>query len=663
MPSRGRGRGRGFSSPPTRDSGWSGRRPSSGRPPDRDFDRTKWEPKSSYNNPHGPVSTTSSIASSSGAPEPSTSKKPLGWGNVEDASKTTTADDNAESSGWGGGGWGGGGWGSTSASNADKTGNESPAWGAPSDSAWGLPPAKPAAGGDDAANKPSTGWGTSPQAPAWGSSSATGWGSTSVTPANEHSNTGKTSKGWGASPTAWTAPPSWDVPTPASSTNKATNAVDSSLTTTQGSRPKNLRIDTQDKAPIDPPGQPQSASTYRAASMAPSEPTICVTPQSTIPPSAVLRYTGPMSRDQIHTAIIRNAVRVTRIRIELKEVQTQLDRWKLTQLSPQFHHISTPAGQRLDSIRNELKSKVAEVQSRLKQAEGDLVALPELTSSLPNLTQIERELGTYSEQLAGWFRSFSALATPETTPAPAPDPSAMDVDADESNPKPPTPADLFTDVERRLETLQEDLDELQLLIIHVSESTNDNVTHLVEKTIADARQKMLGQQAPAEAEGNTAVTGLQNSANDSQATVDRQVEQIVLLIAHNDAQRALIVNLEKERDRNRELLEQMQSQLVRHQQRKEERAKQRTLLANQISHFASNPPQRPPVLDENILVRTKQMVEHMIQAEIVPALTTMRTQYTNAIENRMTSLQQSIQPAFDQTNEICQRAQSIQLDS
>ncbi|KAK7038358.1 hypothetical protein R3P38DRAFT_2905727 [Favolaschia claudopus] len=331
--------------------------------------------------------------------------------------------------------------------------------------------------------------------------------------------------------------------------------------------------------------------------MARSEPTICATPQSTNSPSAVLRSTEPMSQDQIHTAIIKCISLECGSRDAYTD-RTQLDRWKLTQLSPQFHHISTAPGQRLDSIRNELKSKVAEVQSRLKQADGDLVALPELTSSLPNLTQIERELGTYSEQLAGWFRSFCALATPETTPAPAPDLSAMDVDSDESDSKLRTPADIFTDVEKQLETLQEDLDQLQLLIIHVYESTNDSVTHLVEKTIADARQKMLGQQAPAEAEGNTVVTGLQNSANDSQATVDRQVEQIVLLIAHNDAQRVLIANLEKERDRNRELLE-----------------------------------QRRPVLDKNIPVRTKQMVEHMIQAEIVPALTTMRTEYTNAIEN------------------------------
>jgi hypothetical protein len=148
----------------------------------------------------------------------------------------------------------------------------------------------------------------------------------------------------------------------------------------------------------------------------------------------------------------------------------------------------------------------------------------------------------------------------------------------------------------------------------------------------------------------------------------------------NEAQRSQNAELKKQRDQNQRLLDtvggfssssvkpshmrfQMQAQLDVFQKQKEERAKQLALLAEQFSRFAANPRKAPPpVLDDDLRDRVQTTVEGMIQGEVVPALQIMGTRFTEAIERRMTSLQQSIQPAVDQTNEICRRAEAIQIE-
>jgi hypothetical protein len=87
------------------------------------------------------------------------------------------------------------------------------------------------------------------------------------------------------------------------------------------------------------------------------------------------------------------------------------------------------------------------------------------------------------------------------------------------------------------------------------------------------------------------------------------------------------------------------------------------LLREQITRFAEKPPQTTPVLDETVLASVQATVEAMIQGEVVPALQAMGIQYTTAIERRMKSLEQSIQPVEDQTNDIRRRAELIEVDA
>lgn len=262
FPPRGRGRGRGgFSSPTSRDSGWSNRKPSNSN---SDWDTEGWKPKTSFSsNPPPP----SSVASSSGDPEPST--RAFGWGSSDGGSKPGDKAD-SNSGGWGGttkkAGGNTGGWGSTEG----KTGG----WGT---GAWG--DTEGGWGSGSTWDTPTTGSGSAwdaPKAPA--ASTSGGWGDSSNNAAS------------------------------AASTS-AIKAIDPSIIprSTQTSRPEDLRVDV-DKIPVDAAAPPQSASSYRAASMAPSERTVCATPQSAFAPFFVPRSVQNMTRAEIHSGIIKSVV-------------------------------------------------------------------------------------------------------------------------------------------------------------------------------------------------------------------------------------------------------------------------------------------------------------------------------------------------------------------
>ncbi|KAJ7361411.1 hypothetical protein DFH08DRAFT_844051 [Mycena albidolilacea] len=610
FPPRGRGRGRGgFSSPTSRDSGWSNRKPSNSN---SDWDTEGWKPKTSFSsNPPPP----SSVASSSGDPEPST--RAFGWGSSDGGSKPGDKADN-NSGGWGGttkkAGGNTGGWGSTEG----KTGG----WGT---GAWG--DTEGGWGSGSTWDTPTTGSGSvwdAPKAPA-----------------------ASTSGGWGDSSNNATS---------AASTS-AIKAIDPPIVprSTQTSRPEDLRVDV-DKIPIDAVAPPQSASSYRAASIAPS---VCATPQSAFTPFFVPRSVQNMTRSEIHSGIIKNSVRVTCIRLELRELERELERWKLTQLSEQFHRVSEPAAKRLDGIRNDLKSQINIVKTRLKAAEDELVRLPELPSSAPDVAAVDQELMAYTEELKAWLQSFTALIIPETKPPPSSDSSVMDLDEPDS--RPGAAASLVAEIEERITELQEILDEVESAI-----ESSEVVSHAayIEEEISAARSKIRGKENWEQtAEGNASVAALQSAADGAQKQADLQAEQFVLLQEMNEAQRNQNAELKKQRDQNQRLLDTMQAQLDVFQKQKEERAKQLALLAEQFSRFAANPRKAsPPVLDDDLRDRVQTTVEGMIQGEVVPALQIMGTRFTEAIERRMTSLQQSIQPAVDQTNEICRRAEAIQLE-
>lgn len=109
----------------------------------------------------------------------------------------------------------------------------------------------------------------------------------------------------------------------------------------------------------------------------------------------------------------------------------------------------------------------------------------------------------------------------------------------------------------------------------------------------------------------------------------------------------------------------MRSQLENAETWKGERRKKMAQMSDHLTRLATQPPQPTPVLDEAVLSRVQATVESMIKKEVLPALESLRMQYTGAVERRTKHLQQSlqqwIQPALDQTNEIRQRAELINL--
>ncbi|KAJ6520142.1 hypothetical protein C8R45DRAFT_954032 [Mycena sanguinolenta] len=393
--------------------------------------------------------------------------------------------------------------------------------------------------------------------------------------------------------------------------------------------------------------------------MAPSEQTVLATPQSTFPPFAVPRSAQNMTRSEIHSGIIKNTVRVTRIRLEFKELQKQLEVWKATQLSPQFHRVSVPAGVRLDGIRKDLTSQISLVKSRLKHAEDELVRLPELPSAVPHLVDLDAEIVEYTDQLRTWLESFMRLAVPQPKPSTSPEPNVMDMD--EVKPKPSGPASLLANLEERIENLEELLNEAQAEIPSPHSVPQTSATY-IEQAISAARSRPRGEETQEQAtERNASVATVEADAAAGEKKVASLAEQIALLQIRNEAHEKHLMNLKEQRDQNGRLLETMQTQLLLFQEQKEARAKQLALLAEQLARFAANPRRTHAAVDDSVLAGVRTTVEAMIQGEVVPALKTIGTRYAAAVECRMASLEQAIQPAVDQTNEICRRAEAMEI--
>ncbi|KAJ6469643.1 hypothetical protein C8R47DRAFT_795840 [Mycena vitilis] len=636
------GAGRGFTSPTSRDSGWSNRRQSSGN---SDWDSEAWKPKPG--------------SGSSTAPEPSTSKVFGNWG---------SGDGGGKGNDWGNAGWGTGAASAAPPSPPEPSTSKVMQWGDP-DGGWG---GGGAGWGTSAASntEPSAsnagdggwggGWGTSTASNAEPSTSNAGdggwggggWGTSAPEPSAGKKSDGENAtgdRGWGGG--GWGNTSAIDDSTPF--VPPSTQPME-----TQPPRAKDLWVNVTDKMAVDEPRPPLSASSYRAASQAPSErTTVCETPQSAFPPFAVPRSAQNMTRSEIHSGIIKNSVRVTRIQLELKELQRQLETWKTTQFSNQFERISKQAGEQLNGINGDLKGQIKAVNLRLKQAENELLRYPELPSCAPNPSpDIEKEMQAYTDQLAAWLKSFTDLAIPEPKPPLPADSDTMDVDAD---PQTEGPRSLFTEIQERTTNLEENLDEAEETV-HDFLDSERNAAY-VEKGIAAYRSRMNGgdqsQQKTGEDDGPVAI--LQNAANTTSEQLQSHAEQIALLLEKNDFGNRRIKALEKERDDHRRLQIAMQSQLSALEQRKEERAKQIALMTEQIARLGAHRRKPKAVLDGTVLANVQATVKTMIQDEVVPALQALGIHFTDAISRRVKSFEQSIQPAVDQTNEICQRATQI----
>ncbi|KAJ7103217.1 hypothetical protein B0H15DRAFT_811472 [Mycena belliarum] len=596
---RGRGRGRGSSPVSSRDNGYA-RRISS------EWDEDRWKPRSSTSRigddfSAGPVS-----PSESKGPESSRSNVMSQRGS-ESNSGATGGQGNATATGSGSGhttaastGWRGSGTGLEDTGNTETT-TAGGGWGTASTDDWGA--ASPGR---------------------WGAANTGGWGTTST-------------GGWGESSSTSV---SKDMPPPA--------------------RPKALQVDTDDRMLVDGPAPPQSASSYRAASLAPSEPTVCATPQSAFPPFAIPSSTSiqNMTRSEIHSGIIKNSVRATRIRLELHELKRQLANWRLTQLSPQFHRVSFAAGQRLNTIGHDLVSRIHGVEARLKQAEEELLRFPDLPSSAPRLSDVDKEMMGYTEELKAWLQSFMALAVPETKPpiTSSPDDAfAMDLDPTSQ------PRGLFAQVEESIDMLEERLDEMYEQIqepdVNIS---SQKITERVDAMILAAGRKVNADQSTVRGEATETDAQLV-AADELHRKLQFQAEQVALLVEKNIQGRKQIAALEAQREQRRRLKQAIQSQLEQSETFRQERRKQWAVMTEQITHLARPQPELAPVLDDAVLLRVRAAVEAMVQMEIVPALGTLKVQFAEAIERRMNSLQQSLQPAVDQTNDMCKRAEFIQV--
>ncbi|KAJ7459097.1 hypothetical protein B0H11DRAFT_2242666 [Mycena galericulata] len=634
MPSsrgRGRGRGRGgFESPSTRDGGWSGAgaRKSSAS---SDWDVEGWKPHSKTFNDPPPASP----ASSSHDPEASTSKAG-GWG-----SRSGSGSKAAES------GWGSG-WGASSSAAAKTTTTSTGEWG--SGAGWGS----------------GEGW-TTTSTGAWGSvdasstaaktTTATAETAAATTTTTTTASTGEwgSGAGWGTTDTVaatgtWGSGSGWG--------DTATTSKDDApapITPIRTMRPTDLQLDIHEM-PVDTQIPPQSASSsYRAASMGPS---ILATPQSAFPPfSAVPRSVLPqnMTRSQIHAGIIKNSIRVTRIRLELKDLQGQLATWKKTQLSQQFHRVSIQSGDRLDQICNDLAAQIVAVEKRLEHAEKELVAYPELPSLAPQPVDVDKEVMAYTGELTAWLQSFAALAASEAKragPVPPSDASPMDIDPEE-----PKPVSLLGEVVELIAALEEKLDDAELLVQEPDIVSPERNAAFIDKVIAAARSQLNGGQGGGGdgAVGNDA-SDLETSASDAKKRLKLLIEQVAMLAEKNRLENKRLEAIEYRRTQHRNLKIAMEAQLEKFEIWKQERGTKLALMREQLARFAAQPPPTALVIDDEVLARVRATVENMIQTEVVPALEGLGKQYSGAIECRVTKLQEYVQPTVDTTNEICQRA-------
>lgn len=334
------------------------------------------------------------------------------------------------------------------------------------------------------------------------------------------------------------------------------------------SRPNNLWVNVDEKMAVDAPVPPQSASSYRAASQAPSERTVvCETPQSAFPPfGAVPRSATNMTRSEIHSEIIklvvlflssssrdlilsRNSVRVTCIQLELKKLQRELNVWKKTQHSEQFHYVSRSAGLQLDKIRNDFATQIKLVTSRLKQAEGELLRYPELPSSAPNGIDVDRELMAYTEELKSWLESFTKLAVPEINAPHSPDSFAMEIEPESHSDR---SASRIADIQARISKLDDDLSEVEQAIHDSDFVSSERNAAYIEEALSAARSRMMngGNQTQEKLPQDGPVAELKAAAEIMDKKLKFQADQIVLLMEKNEHGRQRIKAREAERDQN-----------------------------------------------------------------------------------------------------------------
>ncbi|KAJ7293008.1 hypothetical protein C8J57DRAFT_13712 [Mycena rebaudengoi] len=308
--------------------------------------------------------------------------------------------------------------------------------------------------------------------------------------------------------------------------------------------------------------QPLTASSsHRASSQAPSS-VPYATPQSTFPqfsvPSAILPQN--MTRAQIHAGVIKNTVRVIRIKLEIAALNRKLTDWTATQSSSQFRRVSEATGVRLNSIHGSNKTMLQQAESRLRHAEDDLqLFTTQLNSSsmaeaaARDYDKVQTQVIAYTTELTEWIRSFTAFdahANRPAAPPPAPrrpsDSYAMDVDT------PPLPEGPVANLQRRIAAMEETLEETKLGFDPSDIVDTERTSRLIEEAIAAVRSEQ-GKGKEKENMDPIDDAELRAAVDQSKKQFDQLAEQAVVLLKRNRHLKETVGLLTAEREKHRQL--------------------------------------------------------------------------------------------------------------
>ncbi|CAK5264443.1 unnamed protein product [Mycena citricolor] len=370
-------------------------------------------------------------------------------------------------------------------------------------------------------------------------------------------------------------------------------------------------------------------------------PVLSITPISALSPTRFVPGSRPMTRSEIHTAIVRNTVRYIRIRMEFDEANEQLKRWRVTQKSAHFSRVSQSAGEQLNEISQRLSQRLAVMEPRLQKAKEDLLGLPDLPPARPILAAAEDELLRYMGIVETWLKRFTPAMEPPSSTA---EPDAMLVDPPESPPQ--TTKVLYAEIVTRAEALETKLERLDDQL-HESLGQNEISGKVRQMMQVNLKAKV---EDPARSELDKAIQAA--------ATKSTEAGQLVAqLIKSNADLQVRIDDLGAQKERRRTFIHRFEAQIDEFEKQRVQRETQLTLMRKQFAKMAA--PIQPAVTAE-IMEHTQLRVKEMIDREIVPALNAMELKYTSAIQRRMESLQQAIQPALDKTAEISERAKAME---
>lgn len=128
------------------------------------------------------------------------------------------------------------------------------------------------------------------------------------------------------------------------------------------------------------------------------------------------RRDTPLTRSQSFANVIRYTQSAVRLQLELEAAQANVERWKTTQLSPEYSRASQATRTMLDGRRSMYAQEVAKISQRLNEAIKAISETPNLSEHWKFTPEVdEKQLKFYINQLKEWIRElqvFSRLDSP-----------------------------------------------------------------------------------------------------------------------------------------------------------------------------------------------------------------------------------------------------------